>query len=297
MKDLLFIYNPKSGTGLIKNWLSDIIDIFVKAGFIVTVYPTQERGDATEKTLLAMEGGRTFDRVVCSGGDGTLDEVVTGMMQSEKKVPIGYIPTGSTNDFGSSLGLDKGMIKAAQAAAGDKLFPLDIGAFNEDSFVYVAAFGAFTEVSYQTPQDLKNMLGHAAYIIEGAKSIFDLKSYKMQVEISGEVVYGEFIYGMVTNSNSVGGFKGLIGGDVSLNDGLFEVTLIKMPRNPIEFSEILAVLAGTIPDSQLVLTYRTWHIKFTSEEEVPWTLDGEYGGTHSIVTVENKAKALEICIE
>lgn len=295
-KRLLFIVNPRSGKGQIKEHLADILDIMIKAGYQVSVHVTQSGGDATTQTI---ERAKEFDRIVCSGGDGTLDEVVTGMMQlavSDRK-PIGYIPAGSTNDFGNSLGIDKNMLNAARISVSDNLFPCDIGNFNSDSFVYVAAFGIFTEVSYATPQDMKNVLGHAAYIIEGAKQLRDIPSFRMQVEYDGNVVYEEFIYGMITNSKSVGGFQGIIRGDIGLNDGVFEATLIRMPKNPMELNEILGFMTGIIPDSDMVYSFQTSQIKLTCSEEVPWTLDGEFGGNHKSVTIIDEKGALEIAIE
>ena len=291
---LLFIFNLRSGKGKIKENLAEIVDIMVKAGWEVTVYTTQCQGDAVEKARL--EAGE-YDRIVCSGGDGTLDEVVTGMMKAKSRVPIGYIPAGSTNDFGNSLGIDKDMRKAAQIAASGRMFPCDIGRFNDDFFVYVAAFGLFTDVSYQTSQDMKNVLGHAAYILEGAKQLWDIPSVRMQVEYDGNVLYDEFIYGMITNSNSVGGFDGLISGDVILNDGVFEVTLIKTPKNPMELSEVLACLTNIRKESDMLSTFQTSSIKFTSSESVSWTLDGEYGGDHQTVLIEDCPRALEILVE
>ena len=291
---LLFIFNLRSGKGKIKENLAEIVDIMVKAGWEVTVYTTQCQGDAVEKARL--EAGE-YDRIVCSGGDGTLDEVVTGMMKAKSRVPIGYIPAGSTNDFGNSLGIDKDMRKAAQIAASGRMFPCDIGRFNDDFFVYVAAFGLFTDVSYQTSQDMKNVLGHAAYILEGAKQLWDIPSVRMQVEYDGNVLYDEFIYGMITNSNSVDGFDGLISGDVILNDGVFEVTLIKTPKNPMELSEVLACLTNIRKESDMLYTFQTSSIKFTSSESVSWTLDGEYGGDHQTVLIEDCPRALEILVE
>ena len=293
-KKLLFIFNSHSGKGKIKNNLVEIIDIFVKAGYETTVYTTQSQGDAVDK---AYEEAANYDRIVCSGGDGTLDEVVTGVMKSGIKVPVGYIPAGSTNDFGNSLGIDKDMIHAADIAANGYRFPCDIGKFNEDYFVYVAAFGIFTEVSYATDQGLKNMLGHTAYILEGAKQLWDIPSYRMQVEYDGNVLYDEFIYGMITNSMSVGGFKGIIPGNISLNDGKFEVTLIRMPKNPIELNDILAFLTGMSKDSTMVYSFQTDHIKLTSNEVVPWTLDGEFGGEHQVVRLNDCQQALDIIVE
>jgi YegS/Rv2252/BmrU family lipid kinase len=293
-KKLLFIFNSHSGKGKIKNNLVEIIDIFVKAGYETTVYTTQSQGDAVDK---AYEEAANYDRIVCSGGDGTLDEVVTGVMKSGIKVPVGYIPAGSTNDFGNSLGIDKDMIHAADIAANGYRFPCDIGKFNDDYFVYVAAFGIFTEVSYATDQGLKNMLGHTAYILEGAKQLWDIPSYRMQVEYDGNVLYDEFIYGMITNSMSVGGFKGIIPGNISLNDGKFEVTLIRMPKNPIELNDILAFLTGMSKDSTMVYSFQTDHIKLTSNEVVPWTLDGEFGGEHQVVRLNDCQQALDIIVE
>lgn len=293
-KKLLFIFNSHSGKGKIKNNLVEIIDIFVKAGYETTVYTTQSQGDAVNK---AYEEAANYDRIVCSGGDGTLDEVVTGVMKSGIKVPVGYIPAGSTNDFGNSLGIDKDMIHAADIAANGYRFPCDIGKFNDDYFVYVAAFGIFTEVSYATDQGLKNMLGHTAYILEGAKQLWDIPSYRMQVEYDGNVLYDEFIYGMITNSMSVGGFKGIIPGNISLNDGKFEVTLIRMPKNPIELNDILAFLTGMSKDSTMVYSFQTDHIKLTSNEVVPWTLDGEFGGDHQVVRLNDCQQALDIIVE
>ena len=286
-KKLLFVFNPKSGKGLIKDHLVNIVDIMTKAGYMITIYPTQSQGDAIRKVR---KKAKKYDLVVCCGGDGTLDEVVTGMEQSEVNVPIGYIPAGSTNDFANSLGIPKDMEKAAETAVLGNPFPCDVGSFNNDTFVYVAAFGLFTEVSYQ----MKNILGHAAYILEGAKHIMDITSYRMKVMHDDEEIEDEFIYGMVTNSLSVGGFKGISGPDVLLDDGLFEVTLIKMPKNPIELNKILGGLTNRENDNELIYSFKTNELHITSDEEVPWTLDGEFGGAHSDLTIKNLNKQITI---
>lgn len=288
---LLFIVNPHAGKGLIRTHLLDIVDIMVKAGFEVTVYITQKRGDATRKVL---EEGAGFARIICSGGDGTLDEVMTGIMELRQDIPIGYIPAGSTNDFANSLGIAKDMLKSARAAVGNHLFPCDIGSFNKDTFVYVAAFGMFTEVSYKTSQQLKNIFGHLAYIMEGVKQLHDFSSYNMQVEHNGEVFQDEFIYGMVTNSVSVGGFKGMTGSNVKLDDGVFEVTLIRKPRNPIELNEILACLTNMIDDTDLIYSFKTEEVRITAKNPVAWTLDGEFGGEHQEVIIRNLKQKVKI---
>lgn len=294
MKKLLFVFNPFSGKALIKNKLLGIIDNMVKEGYEVTAHPTQAREDAKE--LVSKRAG-DYDLVVCSGGDGTLDEVVTGMMKSEIKVPIGYIPAGSTNDFARSLRIPKDMLKAAEIAVKGVPFACDIGMFNDRPFVYVAAFGMFTEVSYKTSQEWKNILGHAAYILEGAKSLHSVKSYPMHVEYEDMSIDDEFIFGMITNSVSVGGFKNMTGKNVKLDDGLFEVTLIRNPKNPIELNEILASLTNLIDDTDLIYSFKTDRVCFRMEEEIPWTLDGEFGGSHTELEIKNLKQELEIMVK
>jgi len=292
-KKLLFVFNPKSGMGLIKNNLLEIVDVMVKAGYEPTVYPTQARGDATRKVR---EDGANYDRIVCSGGDGTLDEVVTGMREAHLHIPLGYIPAGSTNDFARTLGISNDMVKAAQIAVGENVFPCDVGQFNDDTFIYIAGFGVFTEISYETPQELKNIFGHAAYILSAAKSLTSIPNYLMQVEANGEVFQDRFIYGMVTNSVSVAGFKGLTGKDVQLDDGEFEVTLVKSPNNPIELNEIIAYLTGIISETKMVYSFKTANIKIRSRASVSWTMDGENGGEHWNVEIKNRHKKLNILI-
>ncbi len=294
MKKLLFVYNAHSGKGTIKAKLADIIDRMVKEGYRVTAHPTQWPNEAAE--LIAQEA-QDYDLIVCSGGDGTLDEVVTGMMQLQEKRPIGYIPTGSTNDFANSLQIPKNTQQAMEIAVSGQRFACDVGQFNDNHFIYVAAFGIFTEVSYQTNQELKNLLGHAAYILEGAKSLRDIASYKMRVTYGEEVLEGDFIYGMVSNSVSVGGFKQIAGKNVLLDDGLFEVTLIKCPKNPLELNEIIASLLTKVDNTDLIYSFKTDQIHFMAEKEVPWTLDGEYGGIHKEAAVKNCSRAVEFMVK
>ena len=294
MKRLLFIYNPHAGKELLKPKLSDIIDIFVKAGYEVVAYPTQSYRDAYRK--VSEYDSDEYDLVVCSGGDGTIDEVVTGMMQRDKRDPIGYIPTGTTNDFANSLHIPKGLLRAADNAVNGTLFPCDVGKFNDDIFVYIAAFGLFTDVSYQTKQEMKNVLGHLAYVLEGTKRLFNVPSYRIKVTHDGETLEDEFIFGMVTNSRSVGGFRNMIGKQVVFDDGLFEVTLIKTPKNPLALQEIVASLLIEQVDTKQMYSFKTGRITFESLEEIPWTLDGEFGGAHDEVTVENLNRQLRIMV-
>ncbi len=293
-RKLLFVFNPFSGKGQIKSKLFEIVDQFVKSGYEVTVYPTQKPQDAME---LVKERAGEYELVICSGGDGTLDEVVTGMMCRENKRPIGYIPAGSTNDFASSLGFPRSMEEAAAASVNGIPFACDVGEFNGDYFVYIAAFGLFTDVSYATSQELKNRIGHIAYILEGLKRLPTIQSYHLQVTWEEQTIEDEFIYGMVTNSTSAGGFKNITGKNVQLDDGLFEVTLIRMPKNPIELNEIIASLTNLIDNTDSIYTFKTGSLQIKSLEEIPWTLDGEYGGTHSEVEIRNQKQAVQIMVK
>ena len=294
-KKTLFIVNPHAGKGYIKNHLLEITDILVKAGHEVTVYTTQSQGDAIRVTR---ERDKSYDLVICSGGDGTLDEVVTGMIQSGFRTDIGYIPAGSTNDFANSLKIPSIMKRAAEIVAAGHTFPCDVGMFNQDVFIYVAAFGLFTEVSYGTPQEMKNMLGHMAYILEGMKHLQNIKSYHMKVTYGEQVIEDDFIYGMITNSFSVGGFKNITRrNEVALNDGLFEVTLIKHPKNPIELNSILAALISEKIDTEYMYSFKADKLLIESDEEIAWTLDGEFGGNHTKITMENLKEAIDIIVK
>ena len=293
-KKVLFIVNPKSGKGSIRSKLLDIVDIFVKAEFDLTLYISQSAGDARAK---AKEVEGRYELVICSGGDGTLDEVISGMMECEKRSAIGYIPCGSTNDFAHSLKIPTSMTKAAEHIAAWKEFPCDIGRFNDDYFVYIAAFGLFTDVSYETSQDVKNVLGHLAYILEGMKKLTEIKSYPMKVESEEMTVEGNFLFGMVTNSTSVGGFRNITGKHVHLDDGVFEVTLIKTPQNILELNEIIqAVIAGKSENNKYFYQFRSKAVKFISGDPVAWTLDGEFGGYHEVVDVKNDKQSLSLLV-
>ena len=298
MKKLLFVYNPRAGKEMLKPRLSDVLDIFVKAGYEVTVHPTQAYRDAYYQ-IKEYEVGK-YNLIACSGGDGTIDEVATGMMKRREMgkdvVPVGYIPAGTTNDFAKSLHIPRKPLAAADNAVKGVPFPCDIGKFNDSVFVYIAAFGIFTDVSYETDQAVKNVLGHMAYIWEGAKRIFNIPSYKIKVEHDGEVIEDEFIFGMVTNSRSVGGFSNMVGKNIVFDDGLFEVTLIKTPKNPIALQEIIAALLIEQVDTKHMYTFKTKKITFDSVEEIPWTLDGEFGGEQDYVEIENVQKAMEIMV-
>ena len=294
MKKMLFIYNPRSGKGQIRGSLSAIIECFSANDYDVTIRATQGVKDGER---IAEERAGEFDLVVCSGGDGTLDEIVTGMMRSGVRKPIGYIPAGSTNDFANSLGIPKSMEQAAEAAAKGAPFACDLGRFNDDYFVYVAAFGIFTDVSYQTSQELKNMLGHAAYLLEGMKRMGTWKSSHLTVESEEYSAEGDFVFGMITNSNSVGGIKGISGHNVELNDGLFEVLLVHTPQNLIEWQETITAVLTKDTQSRRIEMFKTRKMRILSEEPMAWTRDGENGGEHTCVEVENLQERLDILVE
>ena len=293
-RKMLFIYNPKAGKAQIRYKLADILDVFAEAEYELTVVPTRKRDDARAAVAARSED---YELVACSGGDGTLDEVVTGMMQSGFRTPIGYIPAGSTNDFGGSLALPKNMVRAARTIMEGKNFPCDVGSFNNDTFVYIAAFGLFTDVSYETAQDVKNVLGHMAYLLEGMKRLPTIHSFPMKVTYGEEVIEEDFIFGMVTNSVSVGGFKNITGKNVKLDDGVFEVTLIKRPRNPIELNNIMLSLVNRDIDTDAMYCFRTDKVVLESENPVAWTLDGENGGSHTRVEIRNICQAIDIRVK
>ncbi len=296
MKRMLFIFNPHAGKEILKPQLSDVLDIFVKGGYEVVAHPTQGYQDAYRKIL--EYDPSMYDMIVCSGGDGTIDEIVSGMMERapEDRRPVSYIPAGTTNDFACSLHIPRNVLKAADNAVHGSSFGCDVGQFNDTYFAYIAAFGLFTDVSYETTQEMKNVLGHLAYVLEGTKRLFNIPSYKIKVTHDGETIEDEFIYGMVTNSKSVGGFRNMIGKNVTFDDGLFEVTLIRTPKNPLELQEIVAALLVEQADTKHMYTFRTGHISFESVEEIPWTLDGEFGGSHDEVEINNLKQQLQIMV-
>lgn len=293
-KRMLFVYNPKAGKALIKSKLADILDIFAKADYEITVHPTQRAGEAIQ---VVENREDTYELLVCSGGDGTLKEVVTGMIKSGKITPLGYIPAGSTNDFAQSYRLPKNMLKAAQIAVNGRDFACDVGRFNKNTFVYVAAFGLFTNVTYETAQDMKNALGHMAYILEGMKSLSAIPSHTMKIMYDDKVIEDDFMFGMITNAVSVGGFKGITGKHVRLDDGVFEVTLIKRPKTIKALNDLIWSLMNREFDADDMYFFRTGRLVCESKEAVAWTVDGENGGLHFEVEIQNLCKAISIRIE
>ena len=292
MKEMLFVFNPCSGREQIRGKLMGILDLFTRAGYDIHVHVTQRQGDCRE---WVRDRGEGMDLIVCSGGDGTLNEAISGMLCLGQAPVLGYIPSGSTNDFASSLGIPRDMIEAAGDIVGGIPFPVDVGAFCQDRyFAYIAGFGAFTEVSYLTPQDKKNWLGRNAYMIEGVKSLAGLKPRHMKVEWEGNVLEDDFVFGMVTNTVSVGGFKGLVNQSVALDDGEFEVLLIRMPRTPVDLTNIINYMFLKAQPNEYVHKFKASSIRMYSDEPVDWVLDGEFGGSRTEVRIENLKQRIRI---
>ena len=287
MKKLLFIYNPKAGKSKVRGILADLVEIFDRAGYVTTLRPTRRKGDTAR---LLNRHAEDYDRIVISGGDGTLNEALSGIRQAAdkgKKTPeLGYIPTGSTNDFAQSIGLPTDPVRAAKVAVTGDAAPFDAGCFNGHPFAYVAAFGAFTKVSYATPQQTKNSLGHFAYVLEGIKSLPQIRGIPFKVETENETFEGNYLYGMVSNTNCVGGFCGIYGKENTfLNDGYLEVLLIKEPRTIAEQSELMSDLLRVNLNSRHITALKAKKITFTTDREIPWTLDGEFGGSPSVAQI------------
>lgn len=296
MKKMYFIANLVAGRANISEKLGEIINRFTKAGYEVTVYITQSSGDATERTLYACEND--FDVLVCAGGDGTLSQCLHGLMQSSRKIPIGYIPAGSTNDFARSLGIPKLALDAADWIVSGKPKNIDIGLFNEKHFSYIAAFGAFTNVTYETSQNVKNIFGHLAYLLNGITQLHTLRSKKMRVEFNGEVIEDSFIFGMVSNTGSIAGLLSM--NDFQLDDGLFEVMLVKMPLNPLQLQRVIHSLLNISEeiDSEYIRFFHASDITFTSlgDSAISWTLDGEFGGDSEVNRIRSLKQAIPFIV-
>lgn len=290
MKKILFIFNPTAGRGRVKSRLFEIVDTFVKFGYKVSVYPTQQKGDAI--SILAKDKDQ-YDLLVCAGGDGTLNEIVTGQMHASMSVPIGYIPAGSMNDVGHSFKISRNIKSALHTILTGKPYAMDIGRFNDKYFIYVAAFGAFTDISYTTSQKNKNVIGNLSYYLEGIKKISDLKPRHVRVQYDDQVIEEDFLIGLITNSLYIGGFKNLNYDKTSLNDGLLELLLVKMPKNIFDLEAIVSALINYKINENYMYYVQTPKVSVSSEK-MEWTLDGEFGGAYENVEIENCNKAIHI---
>lgn len=294
---ILFVYNPNAGKKKLQGKLSDIVNELVEDECDLVLSPTKKHGDAQETVRTYLKEGMC-KRIICSGGDGTLHEVVNGMLSVNtlgKQIPLLYIPCGSTNDFGNSLRLPKDMVEGAKLSKEGMHFPCDMALFNGEYFVYTAAFGLFTEVSYATPQGMKNVFGHMAYVLAGAASLTNIHKYNMKISYDDHYTEGRFMYGMVVSSESIGGFKGITGKDVSLNDGYYEMLLVR-DFKAYELPDIInCLMKGDFSNPNLLHT-RVKRVRIESEEEVPYTLDGEFGGSCKLAEISVKHKCMDLII-
>ena len=292
MKKLLFVLNPCAGMRKASKVLAEILAEFNRADFDVHTYVTAQQGDGIQAVEKMAPG---MDLVVCCGGDGTFNETVTGLMRSGLEIPIGYIPAGSTNDFAASLGLPTDPVEAARQIVGGVPVAYDAGRFADRYFSYVASFGAFTKVSYSTPQNVKNLLGHVAYLLEGMQEISQTRKLHGKLTLDEtDVLEDDYLFGAVCNSTSVGGIMTLDPNQVDLQDGKFEVLLIRAPKTLQEISEcLLAVQKGQY--NSAMMTFRTAsRILVEADPEMPWTLDGEKEEGHEQVEIRNLHRAIQI---
>ena len=290
-KNLLLIMNPCAGTKKANKYLTDILVLFGENGYRCDVHLTECKGDA--KKYVA-ENAKSFDLVVAIGGDGTFNEVVSGVLKSGADVEIGYIPAGSTNDFANSLKLSKNILKAAGDIMEGNAKQIDVGSFNGRVFSYVASFGAFTEASYKTPQNTKNSLGHLAYALEGIKDIMNLKSKHLRITADDTVIEDDFIFGAICNSTSVGGMINLDPELVDFSDGLFELLLVRLPKDLFELNEILVSLSSKRYATKMITFLSAKNITVETKENINWTLDGEYAYGEEKIKIDNINKAIKI---
>lgn len=291
-KRLMLILNPNSGKNGMKPYLQDIITLFHEGGWEVTVFPTHKAGDAT---TYARERYHDFDLTVCCGGDGTLNEVITGMMQQPLPLKMGYIPVGTANDLATTLHLKKDPLAAARDILQGNEFVHDIGCFNERNFTYIAAFGTFSDISYSTSQSMKRSFGKMAYILQAVKKIGDIKARHVKVTIDDTVIEDDFVLGAVMNSSSFAGVFRLREEEIKLDDGIFEILLIKPPKNPIELTKIMDQLLHKNYDSKFVSLYHGKKITVCTESETAWCLDGELGGSYQSITISPSDRQMTFC--
>lgn len=292
MKKMLFIMNPYSGTRKANRYLADIISLFNKADYEVNIRMTAGLGDAA---AFAESHSAGMDLVVCCGGDGTLNETITGMLRAGVNIPIGYIPAGSTNDFAASLKLSTNIMQAAADIVEGQPMPYDVGLFCDRYFSYVASFGAFTKSSYATPQSVKNALGHTAYLLEGITELTQIRKLHVRVELEDEVIEDDFIFGAVSNSTSIGGILTLDPKQVDMSDGLLEVFLVRSPRSLSELTECIRAIRNHRYNDCAMVTFATVRkLRVMADADMPWTLDGEKFDGQGEINIENIQHAIHL---
>ena len=292
MKKMLFIMKPYAGKRRANKYLADILEMFNRADYLVTVHMTAGPGDATGVVQALAPG---MDIVVCCGGDGTFNETVAGLLKANVDIPVGYIPAGSTNDFAASLHLPTEPLEAAQEIVEGVPVSYDAGSFCGRFFSYVASFGAFTRTSYTTPQSIKNALGHTAYVLSGISELSQIRPEHIRMEINGEVVEDDFLFGAICNSTSVGGILTLDPKQVDMADGKLEVLLVRSPQSLLELTECIAAVQSQQYNNCEMITFRSGSkIEIIADPEMPWTLDGEREDGHEHITVVNKHLAYRL---
>ena len=291
MKKMLFIMNPFAGQKRANRVLPDILLQFSEAGFEINTIMTTGTGAATRA---AQKCGQDVDIVVCCGGDGTLNETITGLLRAGASTPLGYIPTGTTNDFAASMGLSHNPVQAAKDILEGKPYDYDAGRFGTRNFAYVASFGAFTRSSYIVPQNIKNALGHTAYVLGGISELSQIRNEHIRMDIDGEIVEDDFLFGAICNSTSIGGILNLDPDQVDMGDGLFEVMLVRMPRSLAELSECIRAVQSQDYNCEMITFRSAHHIRVEADPEMPWSLDGEKEEGHAVVEIENLHHAIHL---
>jgi len=291
LKEMLFILNPRAGTRKANKVLADIISVFNRAGFIVHTHITSGPKDATNIIKLLAAG---MDLIVCCGGDGTFNETVTGILEAGLDIPIGYIPAGSTNDFAASLKLPTNPLAAAERIVNGAPEPLDVGMFGDRYFSYVASFGAFTKASYSTSQSVKNALGHTAYMLEGIRELSNIRKIHARLELDGEILEDQYIFGAVCNSTSVGGILTLDPNQVDMQDGIFEILLVRAPREFGEITECILSVQKKKYNCRMMTFRSAKEVRIITDEGMDWTLDGEKATGAEEMTVTNCYHAIRI---
>lgn len=291
MKQLLFILNPTAGTKKGSKFLAEIISVFNQADYDTRVYVTTCRGDATRAVKLF---AAQADMIVCCGGDGTLNETISGVIEVGVETPIGYIPAGSTNDFANTLQLSNDVVEAARQIVNGAAQPYDVGKFGERYFSYVASFGAFTKTSYTTPQNIKNALGHMAYILEGIQELSSIRKVHLRMELEEEVLEDDYLFGAICNSTSVGGILTLNPELVDMGDGKFEILLIRAPKNIQELHECVMALRNQKYNCGMITFRSAGRIKVVANPDMPWTLDGERADGADNIYIENLHQCIQL---
>lgn len=290
-KRMLFLVNPNAGKKNVPPKVCDIVNTFINGGYEVTLHISQGVHDIYN----TIKEKGYYDCIVCSGGDGSLNEMIRACIEIGYKEPIGYIPAGTVNDFAKTLKLEMDPRKSAKRIVSGDVVACDVGSLNDMKFMYIAAFGALSDVSYTTPQEAKNILGPSAYILEGLKQLFDLRKYAMHIEYDGNILEDTFCLGIIGNTKSVGGSEFFKKEDVDLSDGLFECMFIKYPSNVKEYQQIVtAILTNEYKMSSNIIVFKTKNIKVVSNKLISWTIDGEFAGEYKEVNIKNLHRAVKL---